>query len=133
MKVVKAALCGAVFVGLVGCSGASVVPKPVYGDRSDIRYLEKQTEQVKEKQYKNECTKRNTNGTCKTWKKTYTGTKVVTKVLRNETWCVQLDNLNGKRRKDNRWFTVTSTVYLKAAGMVEGKRISFTPIHSGCS
>lgn len=130
MKIKYAALFAAVAVALTACEGSN--PDPVRGNRDDIKHVEQKTEKVKEKRYKRECTMR-VKGICKRRSRVYKGTVTVTKVVRPERWCVELDNAYGRSTSDDVWFTVSQGTYLKAASLDEGDRMKFTPLHQGCS
>lgn len=48
-------------------------------------------------------------------------------------YCVELDNVNGSKKNDDVWYTVTSTTYYEATRKDEGdkvKRMSY--LHTGC-
>ncbi|MFI6876816.1 hypothetical protein ACIBL6_25610 [Streptomyces sp. NPDC050400] len=60
------------------------------------------------------------------------GTETYTRVVRPERWCVRLDDLNGKKAKDDVWFRVAPAVYSKVNGADDRTRVTFEPISKGC-
>ena len=131
---------------LVGCSGGS---SSVKGNRDDVKHVAKQTRTatrtvpVKTRKCETKRTK-HTSGVGKkktTWYTNDQSCKNVTtghrqesyqKVTRAEAWCVELDNVNGKNSRDDRWYTVTSGVYFKMAAKDEGDKVKFSYLHTGC-
>lgn len=48
-------------------------------------------------------------------------------------WCVELDNVNGKKSDDDQWYTVSQVTYLKWSDRDEGIRIKdMGYLRSGC-
>ncbi|MFJ9175146.1 hypothetical protein [Streptomyces sp. NPDC102360] len=60
------------------------------------------------------------------------GTEKYTRVLRSERWCVRLDDVNGKRTADDRWYRVNSTVYGRVQGDEDRAKVTIDPIREGC-
>lgn len=76
-----------------------------------------------------------TNDTYQSCKQVKTGShqEKYKKKVRSEKFCVELDNVNGKSRKDDKWFTTSSTVYLKAVARNEGDKVKSMEYYStGC-
>lgn len=122
---------------LVGCSGVGDGGS-VKGKRDDIR----QITAVAEKSHKvtkpnkvRECASRK-KGKCTRYHTVTRGTKTVKVIDRRSkpaVWCVELDDVNGKRSRDDRWYEVTSATYLKMAGKDEGEKVKFKYLTTGCS
>lgn len=54
-------------------------------------------------------------------------------VTQYERFCVELDNVNGHKSDDDRWFTVSSATYYAARNRDEGDRVTKMPfLHRGC-
>lgn len=130
-------------VALTACGGST---QSVDGARDDLRHVTEKSKQATRTvpDYKRECaTKTRTktvNGKTKT--ETYQDcnrvrvgqhTETYRKVTRKERWCVELDNVNGKRSDDDQWFTVTSGEYHRAAKLDEGDKVNDLKfIRRGC-
>lgn len=148
---ISAAVAGtatALVLGLVGCgsSGSSTVS----GDRDDVKHVTEmshlayRTVPIKTQK----CTTKRTSHTSGSGKKRRTyysndrSCKSVTtghrresykQVTRDAAYCVELDNVNGSKKNDDVWYTVTSATYYKAARKHEGDRIKkMSYAHSGC-
>ncbi|MFF1713557.1 hypothetical protein [Streptomyces sp. NPDC058268] len=145
-------------VTVSACIGSTDHAKPskpakVTGLRDDIRSVAQKTTTATRPRMVEKCTpstKRvkhsSTTGTgrnkrTRTWytnekyndcKKVQQGTEKYTKVLRRARWCVELDDLNGKRSKDDVWFEVDAATYNSAAAKKEGSKLSFAPLRNGC-
>lgn len=131
---------------LTGCTGAS---SSVKGNRDDVKHVAKRTRTaarlvpVKTRKCQVKHT-RHSSGTGKKKRTWYTNDRkcknITTghrresyqKVTQREAWCVELDNVNGKNSRDDRWYTVTSGVYFKMAAKDEGDKVKFSYLHSGC-
>lgn len=115
-------------VFLTGC-GAST-SATVSGTRDDVKQVSAKyrTSSRTVTDYRNSCSK----GKCK---KVRTGSHKETyrQKVRSAKYCVELDNVNGNSRKDDVWYTVSSSVYAKYAAMNEGDRVSrMSYISHGC-
>lgn len=64
--------------------------------------------------------------------RTKSGVKTVTQVIRPEKWCIELDNVNGKKNADDRWYSVKSSDYATARDFNEGDVIRFPYLSKGC-
>ncbi|RVU28837.1 hypothetical protein EOT10_02945 [Streptomyces antnestii] len=60
------------------------------------------------------------------------GSERYTRIVRPERWCVRLDDVNGKPRKDDRWFRVSPATYSEVHGKAEHARVKFEPRGRGC-
>lgn len=114
-------------------------PVEVKGKRDDLRQIsavaEKSHTEVKPNKVR-ECAAKDKKGKCTRWHEVTRGTKsvkVIDRRAKPAVWCVELDDVNGKRRRDDRWYEVTSTVYLKMAHKSEGDRVKFQYLTTGCS
>jgi hypothetical protein len=146
-RAVAAGIGATLALGLVGCSSGS---SSVKGNRDDVRHVTKQTHTatrtvaIKGQKCGTKSVK-HSSGTGKnkrTWTTNDRVCKSVTtghrqesyqKVTRPEAYCVEVDNVNGKSTRDDRWYTVTSTVYFKMANKHEGDKVKFSYLHTGCS
>ncbi|WPH58230.1 hypothetical protein SEA_ALONE_130 [Streptomyces phage Alone3] len=123
-------------------------PKEVSGLRDDVR----QTKAVKavpelshkvtktRTKYKTVCTSYK-KGVCKSKSKVPDGTEKYTeKVIdrhykpgKAKQYCVELDNVNGDKDRDDVWFNVSHATYLKHLFKDEGMKIEKMPYnHEGC-
>lgn len=138
-RITRATLAGtsaALVLGLVGCSGGSTEVK---GKRDDLRQIaakvEKSHTEVKPNKVR-ECAAKDKKGNCTRWREVTRGTKsvkVVDSPAKPAVWCVELDNVNGKSTRDDRWYEVTSTVYQDMADKNEGDKVKFKYLTTGCS
>ncbi|MFF3987322.1 hypothetical protein ACFY0B_22330 [Streptomyces sp. NPDC001797] len=60
------------------------------------------------------------------------GTETYRKTVRTEKWCVELDDVNGDRRRDDVWYQVSSSVYGDAVAAADHARLEFTATREGC-
>ncbi|MCH0560245.1 hypothetical protein [Streptomyces sp. MUM 16J] len=60
------------------------------------------------------------------------GTETYRKVIRPERWCVELDDVNGKKSRDEIWYQVERGTYQRALAIQVGDRMSFVPEDDGC-
>jgi len=144
IAVIAAGVAGSVV--LTGCSGTSTVS----GRLDDARWLPSRaavttiaTHQVPV--YSQRCatkTRTKTTGTGKLkktstesyqdCKKVRTGSRseTYTKVLKpakHSMYCIELDDVNGKRNKDDQWYEVDSATYHKWSGRDEGTKVIKMP------
>jgi hypothetical protein len=73
-----------------------------------------------------------TTSTVQDCKQVQHGTETYNRVLRPARWCVELDDVNGRPKKDDVWYEVTSGTYRDASALKEGAKFTFTPIRTGC-
>lgn len=151
---VTAGIATAALLGLVGCSsgGGSETPTVRKARLDDVKHVaakkavtQPATRMVTD--YRNECkTKTRTkrvNG--KTITETYQDCNRVSvgthqesytrtvKAAKPAKWCVELDDVNGKRDQDDEWFTVSHRVYTKWADRNEGSKVKrMEYIRKGC-
>lgn len=65
--------------------------------------------------------------------KVKTGTESYWREISADKWCVELDNVNGNKSADDRWFTVTETTYNTWATRHEGDRVTkMQYLRTGC-
>lgn len=137
----------ALVLGAVGCSGGTAT---VSGNRDDVKHVMAITRAATRPVYRNECqtkwrTVSKTTGSGKTRststsRQSYqdchqvqSGTENYTKTVTPEKWCVELDNVNGDKTADDRWYNVTSSTYHKWASRRGGAVINKMIFnHSGC-
>lgn len=129
---------GLVTGGLLVASCSSG-PTTVKGKRDDLRQItavaERSHIEVKPNKVR-ECVAKDKKGKCIRWDMVTRGTKsvkVIDRKAKPAVWCVELDDVNGKRTRDDRWYEVTSTVYLKMAHKNEGDKVKFEYLTTGCS
>ncbi|MEU9344477.1 hypothetical protein AB0D74_25100 [Streptomyces sp. NPDC048278] len=60
------------------------------------------------------------------------GTETYRKTVRTEKWCVELDDVNGDKRRDDVWYRVDRTVYGDALAADGHARLEFSPVADGC-
>ncbi|MFE5004769.1 hypothetical protein ACFRJ3_09045 [Streptomyces sp. NPDC056696] len=60
------------------------------------------------------------------------GSETYTRVVRTERWCVRLDDVNGKRAKDDLWFRVSPATYSEVRNKDVHARVKFDPRARGC-
>ncbi|MGY5060179.1 hypothetical protein ACWDFR_39975 [Streptomyces sp. 900105755] len=60
------------------------------------------------------------------------GTETYRKTVRTEKWCVELDDVDGDRRRDDVWYQVSSSVYGDAVAAADHARLEFTATREGC-
>ncbi|MFJ9565672.1 hypothetical protein ACIRQQ_37235 [Streptomyces fuscichromogenes] len=64
--------------------------------------------------------------------KVRSGTETYRKTVRTEKWCVELDDVNGDKRRDDVWYQVSRSVYGDAQAADEHARLKFDPTSEGC-
>lgn len=65
-------------------------------------------------------------------KKVRKGTETYTKVVRQERWCVKLDDVNGKSARDDVWYRVSRATYGTLREQDEREKVTFEPSGTGC-
>ncbi|MGY0019846.1 hypothetical protein [Streptomyces sp. cg35] len=60
------------------------------------------------------------------------GTEKYTRVVRQERWCVRLDDVNGKSGKDDVWYRVRPATYQKVDGADPRAKVTIEPVAQGC-
>lgn len=130
MRIRNVAIAGALMLTVAACGGDE--PAKVSGARDDVKKLAAVKEvSHKEKKTERVCTRR-VSGSCKSYRTDTVWKKVVDKQGKPAVYCVELDNVNGSAKDDDVWYTVTTSTYLKAAGLDEGDKLQFVPVHGGC-
>ncbi|MER7394717.1 hypothetical protein ABT381_04280 [Streptomyces sp. NPDC000151] len=121
----------------------------VTGLRAGVRHVTKKTVKATRPHKVKKCTlatkrvkhTKRSGRTKKTWytterydkcRKVRQGTETYRRVVRPERWCVKLDDVNGRRGKDDVWYRVTHATYTTALGKDEHDRMRFTPTRTGC-
>ncbi|MFI7007791.1 hypothetical protein [Streptomyces sp. NPDC050145] len=121
----------------------------VTGLRDAVRHQTRKTAKGKRPHYVKKCdydTKRvrhtkRTNGRTRTWYTTKKvrdcdrvrkGTETYTRVVRRERWCVRLDDVGGKKGRDDAWYRVQRSVYSEVNSAEDHAKVSFEPIGQGC-
>lgn len=64
--------------------------------------------------------------------KVRSGTETYTRVVRQERWCVSLDDVDGDAKRDAVWYQVTRVTYDEAAATDRLAPMKFTPEAIGC-
>ncbi|MEU9245038.1 hypothetical protein [Streptomyces shenzhenensis] len=64
--------------------------------------------------------------------KVRSGTETYRKTVRTEKWCVELDDVNGDKRRDDVWYQVSSSDYGDARTADDHARLEFVPTATGC-
>jgi hypothetical protein len=52
--------------------------------------------------------------------------------VRTEKWCVELDDVDGDRRRDDVWYQVSSSVHGDAVAAADHARPEFSVTREGC-
>ncbi|MGW1712140.1 hypothetical protein [Streptomyces sp. NPDC002156] len=111
--------------------GVDDAPPTVSGLRNAVRHLPRRTTKATRPHTVRKCTTSSKSGksgrstrTCKTVR---SGTETYTRVVRQELWCVSLDDVNGDTSKDAVWYEVTSATYDEAVAAEPHTPLSFTP------
>lgn len=131
MKIkVEATLVGIGFA-LVGCAAGGPTFEKVSGHRDDVKHVTAIVTTTHEAIWERQCTKK-VKGVCKKYKSVKVGTRTVKHVVRQERWCVELDDVNGDKTEDDFWFRTSPATYLKAASLAEGDYIKFQAMGVGC-
>lgn len=111
--------------------GVDDAPPTVSGLRNAVRHLPRRTTKATRPHTVRKCTTSSKSGksgrstrTCKTVR---SGTETYTRVVRQELWCVSLDDVNGDKSKDAVWYEVTSATYDEAVAAEPHTPLSFTP------
>ncbi|MGW1976470.1 hypothetical protein [Streptomyces sp. NPDC001889] len=131
----------------------SAATESVKGLRDDVRHVAKKTENATRPHMVTTCTtvpkrvkhtsssgsgKRRTTRTWYTTEQSKScttveqGTETYKRTVRPERWCVELDDVNGDRNRDDVWFRVTPDTYDKTLATPEGDLVEITPSGKGC-
>lgn len=116
--------------GQVTAPTPSPSPTTVTGLRNATRHLPAQTTRATRPHVVRKCSKP-TKGTRKC-SSVRSGSETYTRVVRQERWCVSLDDVDGVATKDAVWYQVEKATYDKAAATDQRARIEFTPKSTGC-
>ncbi|QFR93672.1 hypothetical protein [Streptomyces tsukubensis] len=137
---------------LGACSGSSERPR-VSGLSADTRYIPRKTASAVRPHYVRRCTTNtervkhtSSSGSGKhkrkrTWYTTENrrschqvrrGSERYTRLVHSSAYCVELNNVNGKKTADNRWYEVDQKTYRKAEGVPDGKKLRFRPVGDDC-
>ncbi|NEC84769.1 hypothetical protein [Streptomyces sp. SID12501] len=132
---------------------APVTPT-VHGLRNAVRHVTAKTAKATRPHLVKKCTsatrqvkhtERTGTGTAKRTRTWYTteryqkcantrsGTETYTRVVRQERWCVSLDDVDGDTERDAVWYQVTHATYVDAAATDRLDPLEFTPKATGCS
>lgn len=65
--------------------------------------------------------------------KVRSGTETYTRVVRQERWCVSLNDVDGDTSRDAVWYQVTRATYNEAAAADRLDPLKFTPVTTGCN
>ncbi len=121
---------------LTGCGGGT---STVSGNLDDVKWVPSvkavpavthKTHKTETK-YKNVCVAKNKAGRCTRSSRVKDGTKTVTvtvtdkpaKPSKSAMYCVELDNVNGKRTHDDQWYLVSWSTYSKWSDESEGTKV----------
>ncbi|NEA62850.1 hypothetical protein [Streptomyces sp. SID12488] len=132
---------------------APVTPT-VHGLRNAVRHVTAKTTKATRPHLVKKCasatrqvkhTQRTGKGTAKrtrTWyttehyqkcSNTRSGTETYTRVVRQERWCVSLDDVDGDTKRDAVWYQVTRVTYDEASAADRNAPLKFTPEAAGCN
>ncbi|MEV7321724.1 hypothetical protein [Streptomyces sp. NPDC093970] len=64
--------------------------------------------------------------------KVRSGTETYRRTVRTEKWCVELDDVNGVRKRDDVWYEVSRSVYGDALTADRHARLEFVPARESC-
>ncbi|MFJ8822811.1 hypothetical protein ACIREE_13615 [Streptomyces sp. NPDC102467] len=124
-------------------------PVKVAGLRDSVRHVGRKTARSTRPHLVKKCATdtrkvkhtRRSKGRTKTWyatekhqdcKKVRKGTETYTRVVRQERYCVRLDDVNGKPRKDDVWYRVRPATYSEVNGADDRAKVTFEPVAQGC-
>lgn len=119
---------------LSGCSGGDTKVRGLRDDLRVIPAVREVSHTVTKTKTKKVCTSYK-KGKCTSWVTRPDGVKtekVIDRHGRSAVYCVELDNVNGKPTRDDRWYTVDAGTYWKAHGKDEGDKIKMHYLHEGC-
>ncbi|MFI1355210.1 hypothetical protein ACH4TV_16810 [Streptomyces sp. NPDC020898] len=115
------------------------VTPTVYGLRSAVRHTPRKTAEETRPHMVKKCrsttkskAKAKGSSTTRTCTSVRSGTETYTRVVRQERWCVSLDDVDGVAAKDAVWYQVEKVTYDKAVATDQRARIEFTPKSTGC-
>ncbi|GAA2302769.1 hypothetical protein OKJ48_35645 [Streptomyces kunmingensis] len=124
-------------------------PVEIAGVRDSVRHVTRRTTKGTRPHLVKKCATdtrkvkhtRRSKGRTKTWysterhqdcKKVRKGTETYTRVVRQERWCVRLDDVNGKPAKDDVWYRVRPATYSEVNEADARAKVTFEPIEQGC-
>ncbi|WP_229695550.1 hypothetical protein [Streptomyces lacrimifluminis] len=101
----------------------------VTGLRDAVRHVPRKTTKATRPHMVRKCTSTKGSRKCKSVR---SGTETYTRVVRQERWCVSLDDVDGDTSRDAVWYQVTRTTYTEAAAADRLGPMKFTPEATGC-
>ena len=108
---------------------AAPTPTTVTGLRDAVRHFTKKTATATRPHLVRKCKSTKGSRKCTTVR---SGKETYTRVIRQEHWCVSLNDVDGNTSKDAVWYEVTHATYTKAAAMDRLDKLEFAPTGDGC-
>ncbi|WP_330289238.1 hypothetical protein [Streptomyces sp. NBC_00576] len=109
--------------------GAASTATTVTGLRDDVRHISRKTAKATRPHMVRKCRSSKGSRKCTTVR---SGTETYTRVVRQERWCVSLNDVGGDTSKDAVWYQVTQATYAKAVDADRLDKLRFTPTATGC-
>lgn len=101
----------------------------VTGLRDAVRHVSRKTTKVTRPHMVRKCTSSKGSRKCRNVR---SGTETHTRVVRQERWCVSLNDVDGDAKRDAVWYQVTRVTYDEAAAADRLAPMKFTPEATGC-
>ncbi|MEV5608538.1 hypothetical protein [Streptomyces sp. NPDC052225] len=121
----------------------------VTGLRDSVRHVTRRTRKASRPHYVKKCETESrrvrhtsrSKGRTRTWyttesyrdcEKVRKGTETYTRVVRKERWCVRLDDVDGKPKRDDVWYRVSPATYSQVNGADDRAEVSVEWLSQGC-
>lgn len=101
----------------------------VTGLRDAVRHVSRKTTKVTRPHTVRKCTSTTGSRKCKNVR---SGTETYTRVIRQERWCVSLNDVDGDTFRGAVWYRVTHATYTEAAATDRLDPMKFTPEATDC-
>jgi hypothetical protein len=135
--------------GGAGSGYTKPVDPKVKGVRDDVRHQLRRTVLAKRPHYVKKCDtetrkvrhSKRSNGRTRTWyttkkvrdcERVRKGTESYRRVVRPERWCVRLDDVGGRKNRDDVWYRVQPADYSRVNSAADRAKVSIEPISKGC-
>lgn len=112
-----------------GGEAGETEPTTVTGLRDAVRHISMKKATATRPHMVRKCRSSKGSRKCTTVR---SGTETYTRVIRQERWCVSLNDVDGDTSKDAVWYQVTHATYTEAAAANRLDKLKFTPTTTGC-
>jgi hypothetical protein len=127
INAVAAGVTATLVLGLAGCSSDPAKASGLFDEVKSAKAVSEKSHYVTKTKAKRVCVAKNKKGVCTSYVDRPDGTKrvkVVDRPAKAARYCVELDNVNGNKDRDDVLFEVGHSTYLKWSGANEGAKVT---------